>query len=46
MIPQHQDCSQPTKFNLVGQRIERESCGLEEGSKMIGNASPARQRAF
>jgi hypothetical protein len=46
MTPTHQDCRQPAKFNLIGQRIEPEPCGLEEGSKMIGNASPARQRAF
>jgi hypothetical protein len=46
MTPPHQDYSQPAKSNLVGQKIERASCGLGEGSKMIGNAYPARQRAF
>jgi hypothetical protein len=46
MTPPHQDGRQPATFNLVGQKIERESRGLEEGSKIIGNAYPARQRAF
>ena len=46
MTPPHQDDRQPAKLNLIGQRTEREQCIFEEGSKMIGNASPARQRAF